>query len=143
LDSKLVNSHLSAALPWGSYSITDNASDGRRRTNSPAIERWIAERDADRIGRISNLMGGGNVQSATGNLVTPLTPKTICTKDTDCINSGQGCGGDVCSHQAASPTCVLSISGDPGYCNVTSDCWCTAEGAACNAATHRCSIVSH
>ena len=38
---------------------------------------------------------------------------------------------------------VLSISGDHGYCNVTSDCWCTAEGATCNAATHRCSIVSH
>jgi len=112
-------------------------------TAGPDKNLWIAERDADKIGRISNLMGGGNVQSATGNFGTPLTPKTMCTKDTDCINSGQACGGDVCSHQAASPTCVLSISADPGYCTVTADCWCTAEGATCNAATHRCSIVSH
>ncbi len=109
----------------------------------PSGARPYAIAPGPEIGRISNLMGGGNVQSATGNFGTPLTPKTMCTKDTDCINSGQACGGDVCSHQAASPTCVLSISADPGYCTVTADCWCTAEGATCNAATHRCSIVSH
>ncbi len=113
-------------------------------TAGPDKNIWFAERDANKIGRISNLTGGGNVSSATGPLVgTPLTTSGNCTKDTDCISSGKGCGGDVCSYKTMPQTCVLATIGDPGYCTVASDCWCTVEGATCDATTHHCSITSH
>jgi streptogramin lyase len=112
-------------------------------TSGPDKNIWFAERDANKIGRLSNLTGGGNVASATGDFGTTLTTSGKCTVDRDCIASGKACGGDLCSHKAATPVCVLSISGDPGWCNTAADCWCAAKNATCDAATHSCSVTSN
>jgi len=112
-------------------------------TAGPDKNIWFAERDANKIGRISNLTGGGNVSSAMGPLVgTPLTTSGKCTKDTDCISSGKACGGDVCSHKGATPACVFAVSGDPGYCSAPADCWCAGQGATCDATSHHCSTTT-
>jgi hypothetical protein len=52
------------------------------------------------------------------------------------------CGGDVCSHAASPPACVLANTGDPGWCSSSSDCWCMAQGAMCDTASHHCSTTS-
>jgi streptogramin lyase len=109
----------------------------------PDKNLWFAERDANKIGRISNLTGGGNVPSATGEFGTMLSTGAKCTVDKDCVSSGKACGGDVCSHKTATPSCVLSISGDPGWCMTAADCWCMTKGATCDAATHHCSVASN
>jgi len=111
-------------------------------TSGPDKNLWFAERDANKIGRLSNLMGGGNVPSATGELGTTAGTGAKCTKDSDCIASGKTCGGDVCSHATTPPSCVLAISGDPGWCTVATDCWCTTKGATCNTMNH-CSVTKH
>jgi virginiamycin B lyase len=112
-------------------------------TSGPDKNLWFAERDANKIGRLSNLTGGGNVPSAMGGFGTVLSSGMKCTVDKDCIASGKACGGDVCSHAMATPTCALSVDGDPGWCNTAADCWCMAKGANCDAATHHCSITSN
>jgi streptogramin lyase len=105
----------------------------------PDKNLWFAETDAEKIARISNLTGGGNLGSATGDFSTTLSTSGPCTKDTDCTASGQACGGDVCSHSTTPGTCVLAVTADPGYCNASSDCWCAAQGAMCDATSHHCS----
>lgn len=112
-------------------------------TSGPDKNIWFAERDANKIGRLSNLTGGGTVASATGNFGTTLTTSGKCTVDRDCVSSGKACGGDLCSHKVATPVCVLSISGDPGWCMVAADCWCGTKGATCDATTHHCSVTSN
>jgi streptogramin lyase len=108
-------------------------------TAGPDKNIWFAEKGVNKIGRLSNLMGGGNVPSAMGPLSTPLTPAVMCTKDTDCVYSGKACGGDVCSYKATPHVCVLANSGDPGWCTAAADCWCAGAGATCDATTHHCS----
>jgi hypothetical protein len=68
----------------------------------------------------------------------------MCSKDTDCINSGKGCGGDVCSYATSTPQCVLSNTGDPGWCGSDSDCWCNAppQKATCDTTSHHCSTTT-
>jgi len=112
-------------------------------TAGPDKNLWFAEQDADSIARISNLTGGGNVNSVTPDKIgTTLTTSGACTKDTDCIASGKACGGDVCSYKTTPHTCVLSTVGDPGWCTTTADCWCAFQGATCDTTTNHCSIVT-
>jgi streptogramin lyase len=124
------------------YPIPTANTDVEGITAGPDNTVWFAETDAEKIGRISNLTGGGNLSSATGAFGTTLTTSGPCTKDADCVASGQACGGDVCSHSGASPSCTFAVTADPGYCNVTSDCWCAFQGATCDGATHHCSTTT-
>jgi DNA-binding beta-propeller fold protein YncE len=104
---------------------------------------WITEKSANKVARVSNLKGGGDIPSTMSNLGTSLTGTVMCTKDRDCIQSGKACGGDVCSYKAAMHMCVLSNSGDPGYCAADADCWCSGEGATCDMTAHKCSFTVH
>jgi len=107
------------------YPIPTPNTDVAGITTGPDGNIWFAEEFVGKIGRFSNLMGGGTLASATGPLVTTALGGTVatCMKDTDCVNSGMGCGGDVCSHAATLSTCVLSNAGDPGWCTTSADCW--------------------
>jgi streptogramin lyase len=125
------------------YPIPTANTDVEGITAGPDNNLWFAETDAEKIGRVSNLTGGGNLSSATGDFGTALTTSGPCMKDTDCLSSGQFCGGDVCNHSTTPGTCVLAVTANPGYCNVATDCWCAARGATCDAATHHCSITSN
>jgi len=125
------------------YPIPTPNTDVMGITEGPDKNMWFAERDANKVGRISNLMGGGNVASAMGGeLGTTLSTSGKCTNDADCIASGKACGGDICSHKTNPPSCVLAISGDPGWCTANADCWCSMKGAMCDATTHACSLTS-
>jgi streptogramin lyase len=110
-------------------------------TAGPDGNMWFSEEFVAKIGRFSNLMGGGTLasgmvaQSPLGGTVT------MCTKDTDCVNSGMACGGDVCSHAVSPPACVLANTGDPGWCTSSSDCWCMSQGATCDTTSHHCSTT--
>jgi virginiamycin B lyase len=111
-------------------------------TAGPDGNMWFAEEGAGKIGRFSNLTGGGTLASSAVSQ-TPLGGTVgMCTKDKDCVNSGMACGGDVCSHAGATPACVLSNTGDPGWCTASSDCWCMSTGATCDATSHHCSTTS-
>jgi streptogramin lyase len=111
-------------------------------TAGPDGNMWFSEEYVGKIGRFSHLMGGGTLASGMVGQ-TPLGGLVgMCTKDTDCINSGMACGGDVCSHATSPPACVLANTGDPGWCNSSSDCWCMSTGATCNTASHHCSTTS-
>jgi streptogramin lyase len=126
------------------YPIPTPNTDVEGITMGPDKNMWFAETDAEKVARISNLTVGGNLNSATGDaLGTTLTISGPCVKDTDCIASGQTCGGDVCSHTTTSGTCMFAVTGDLGYCNATTDCWCAAQGATCNTASHHCSFTLH
>ena len=104
---------------------------------------WFSEEFVGKIGRFSNLTGGGTLASSTITQ-TPLGGTvTKCTNDTDCVNSGMGCGGDVCSHILSPSACVLANTGDPGWCTASSDCWCMSEGATCDTTTHHCSTTGY
>jgi streptogramin lyase len=110
-------------------------------TAGPDGNIWFAEEFAGRIGRFSDLKGGGTL--ASGSLTMSPLGGTVgmCTKDGDCINSGMGCGGDVCGHATTTPQCVLANTGDPGWCTSRSDCWCAPQGATCDTTTHHCSTT--
>jgi len=100
---------------------------------------YFTELDANKIGRVSNLTGGGNVAPGVkanmlGGMGTP------CTDDTDCIDAGKACGGDVCSGKTH--TCVAATSEDPGTCSAAAKCWCAGQGATCDATTHHCSFTN-
>jgi hypothetical protein len=100
---------------------------------------YFTELDGNKVGRVSNLTGGGNI--APG--LKPDAPGgmgTTCTDDTDCIDSGKACGGDVCSGKTH--TCVESTSLDPGTCSAAAKCWCAPRGATCDATTHHCSFTT-
>ncbi|HEY2902354.1 MAG TPA: hypothetical protein VGL59_17360 [Polyangia bacterium] len=123
------------------YPIPTPNTDVEGITVGPDKNLWFAETDAEKIGRISDLTGGGNLGSATGDFGTKLSTSGPCVKDSDCTASGQACGGDVCSHSTTPGTCVLAVTANPGYCNVTGDCWCVPQGATCDATAHRCSMT--
>jgi len=72
-----------------------------------------------------------------------LSDGKTCTDDTDCVESGKACGGNVCSWKVTPHACVLAIKGDPGRCTNDSKCWCAGEGATCNATSHSCSFTTH
>ncbi len=97
---------------------------------------YFTELSVNKVGRISNLMGGGTVKP--GVKVGP-PPGMACTNDTDCIGAGHTCGGDVCS--AMTHTCVGSATMDTGTCSTAAQCWCMSEGATCDATTHHCSFT--
>jgi virginiamycin B lyase len=123
------------------YSIPTPNAEVQGITAGPDGNMWFAEEFAGKIGRFSDLNGGGTL--ASGSLAMAPLGGTIpmCTKDTDCINSGMGCGGDVCSHAATTPACVLADTGDPGWCTTSSDCWCAPQGATCDTSSHHCSTT--
>jgi streptogramin lyase len=125
------------------YPIPSANADPAGITVGPDGNLWFTEKSVNKIGRISNLKGGGTLPSAMGNLGTTLSGNMMCMKDTDCPGGGKACGGDICSWKAMPHVCVIAVSGDPGYCSVNADCWCAAEGATCDAAAHRCSITIH
>jgi streptogramin lyase len=124
------------------YPIPTANTDVEGITAGPDKNLWFAETDSEKIGRISNLTGGGNLASATGAFGTTLSTSGPCTKDIDCISSGKACGGDVCSHKGTTPQCVFAVSADPGYCSAASDCWCASQGATCDATSHHCSTTT-
>jgi hypothetical protein len=125
------------------YPIPTANSEPSGITAGPDGNLWFSEKAVNKIARISNVKGGGNIPSAMGNLGTPLSGTTMCTKDNDCLASGKTCGGDVCSYKAMPHVCVLAVSGDPGYCNANTDCWCAGAGATCDTAAHHCSATKH
>ena len=56
-----------------------------------------------------------------------------CTKDTDC--PGTECGSQVCDWTSGTPTCVPAGTKPQhldGWCAVTADCKCAAQGAWCS-----------
>ena len=77
------------------YPIPTANTDVEGITAGPDKNLWFAETDSEKIGRISNLTGGGNLASVTGSFGTTLSTSGPCTTDSDCISSGKACGGDV------------------------------------------------
>jgi virginiamycin B lyase len=120
------------------YAIPTRASDPYDITVGPDQNLWFTELSSNKIGRLSNFAGGGNVMAVEGGARgEELGGDTACAKDTDCIESGRACGGDVCGTEK---TCVLAVSSDPGTCVSDADCWCQSRGATC--AEGHCSFVT-
>jgi virginiamycin B lyase len=120
------------------YAIPTRASDPYDLTVGPDGNLWFTEISSNKIARISGLTGGGNVMASDGGVRgEELGGDTACSKDTDCIESGRACGGDVCSTESL---CVLAVSGDPGKCASDADCWCQSRGATCTEG--HCSFIT-
>jgi hypothetical protein len=120
------------------YGIPTRASDPYDITVGADGNLWFTELSFNKIGRISSLTGGGNLTASEGGVQSgELGGDRSCSKDTDCIESGRACGGDVCSTESL---CVLAVSGAPGKCASDPDCWCQAEGALCTAG--QCSFLT-
>jgi virginiamycin B lyase len=118
------------------YAIPTRASDPYDITVGPDENLWFTELSTNKVGRIRNLLGGGSVTASPGGVRSQeLGGASPCSKDTDCIESGKTCGGDVCSSENV---CVLAVSGAPGRCMTDADCWCRSRGATC--ANGRCSV---
>jgi hypothetical protein len=103
---------------------------------------WFTELSSNKVGRVSNLKGGGTLMASSGmggGGGGDLGGDTACTKDTDCKESGKACGGDVCSTDKK--VCVLAVSANKGTCATDADCWCQAEGAKCMSGS--CSFTVH
>lgn len=97
---------------------------------------------ANKVARITNLAGGGNLKSSMPSAGAPTPfPSTTCTTDADCVGSGKACGGDVCSYKVTPHVCVLANSGDPGYCTSNTQCWCASQAATCDTTKHACSAT--
>jgi len=126
------------------YVVPTANSDPTAITVGPDKNLWFTELSANKIARISNLTGGGNLQSSMPSAGAP-TPigSTTCTTDADCVGSGKACGGDVCSYKVTPHVCVLADTGDPGYCTSTPQCWCASQGATCDATKHACSSTMY
>jgi virginiamycin B lyase len=120
------------------YAIPTRASDPYDITVGPDQNLWFTELSSNKIGRISNLTNGaGNVTASVGGVHVPeLGGDTTCNKDTDCVDSGKACGGDVCSSKSI---CVAAVTGDLGRCASDADCWCKSRGAQCT--DGRCSFT--
>ncbi|HEX3697853.1 MAG TPA: hypothetical protein VH374_20940 [Polyangia bacterium] len=123
------------------YTIPSANADGAGIALGPDKNIWFAELSTNKIARISNLAGGGTINSITGGDGAMVTLGRMCAKDSDCVDSGKACGGDVCSSATTPHSCVLASSGDPGTCATDADCWCMSMGATCAAATHHCSMT--
>jgi virginiamycin B lyase len=121
------------------YALPTPNSDSMGLTAGPDNALFFTEQENNKIAKITNLMGGGNV--APGLKPVPaIAAPTPCTNDTDCIGSGKACGGDVCS--STTHTCALANTHDPGTCASAANCWCMGAGATCDGTTHHCSITS-
>jgi streptogramin lyase len=127
------------------YAIPTASADPTGMAAGPDGNIWFTELSTNKIGKISNLMGGGMVKATTGmgGGDAPLTDGKACVNDTDCLGSGKACGGDVCSYKVTPHVCVLATSGDPGWCSADAKCWCMSEGATCNMTSHACSATLH
>jgi streptogramin lyase len=111
------------------YAIPTRASDPYDITVGPDGNLWFTELSSNKLGRII-LAGGGDLIATEGGVRgQELGGDTPCSKDTDCIESGRACGGDVCSTEGL---CVLAVDRDPGTCSVDADCWCQSRGATCS-----------
>jgi len=111
------------------YVIPTSASDPYDITVGPDKNLWFTELSSNKVGRIQNLTGGGSLTASDGGARSgELGGDTACRKDTDCIESGKACGGDVCGSERL---CVLAVRGDPGSCSTDADCWCQSHGATC------------
>jgi len=120
------------------YSVPTKASDPYDLAVGPDGNLWFTELSSNKIGRVSNLGGGGNAMASEGGVrAGELGGDTGCRKDTDCVESGKACGGDVCG---VALVCVLAVSGDPGACSTDDDCWCKSHGATCE--NGHCSFVA-
>ena len=139
---------IARATPDGSiaeYLVPTASADPTGIALGPDGNLWFTELSANKIGRVSNLSGGGTVKSSTGTVSgdAPLTDGKTCTNDTDCVESGKACGGDVCSFKVTPHVCVLATSADPGWCSADDKCWCKSEGATCDMTSHACSFTLH
>jgi streptogramin lyase len=123
------------------YEIPTAGSDPYDIVVGPDDNLWFTEISANKIGRISNLGGGGDLMAKPVGAMGggELGGDTPCTKDNDCQDSGKACGGDVCS--AEKKLCVLAVTDDPGSCGADADCWCQGEGATCMAG--HCTFTVH
>jgi virginiamycin B lyase len=120
------------------YAIPTRASDPYDIAVGPDGNLWFTELSSNKVARVSGLSGGGTVMASEGGVRgQELGGDTPCARDTDCIESGRACGGDVCSTELS---CVLAVSGDPGRCSSDADCWCQSRGATC--ADDHCSFVT-
>ncbi len=142
------NNAIARITPAGSiaeYSIPSAAADPNGLTAGPDGNIWFTELSTNKIGRVSNLAGGGMLKSSptTGGGDAPLTDGKTCVNDTDCVGSGKACGGDVCSYKVTPHVCVLATTADPGWCASDDKCWCKSEGATCDATKHACSSTTH
>jgi streptogramin lyase len=124
------------------YAVPTADSDPDGIALGPDKNIWFTELSANKIARISNLSGGGNV-APSGNIgaTDPLSVGMACTVDHDCVGSGMACGGDVCSWAVTPHVCVLVETADPGWCTASASCWCAGEGATCNTTSHHCSFT--
>jgi virginiamycin B lyase len=126
------------------YVLPTVSSDPTGIAVGPDKNLWFTELSANNIGRITNLTGGGNLQSSSPSAgAPPPMTGTTCTTDADCVGSGRACGGDVCSYKQTPHVCVLAEGGDPGYCTSNAQCWCAGEGATCDTTKHACSATVH
>jgi len=123
------------------YRIPTANSDPFDIVKGPDGNLWFTEISANKIGRVSNLAGGGTLMAnAPGEMtVDELGGDTPCSNDSDCQESGKACGGDVCS--AEKKLCVLAVTNDPGTCAADADCWCRGQGATCSAG--HCTFTVH
>jgi virginiamycin B lyase len=124
------------------YLVPTANSDPMSITAGPDKNLWFTELSANKIGRVSDLGGGGSLDSSDGTRGPPLSGGMACSKDGDCNASGKACGGDVCSWATANHTCVLAETADPGWCMADADCWCASMGATCDKTTHHCSFTT-
>ena len=126
------------------YPVPTSGSDPSGITLGPDGNIWFTELSTNKVARISNLSGGGNVGSSSGaSGGGELSDGKTCTDDSDCVDSGMACGGDVCNVKVTPHVCVLAIGGNPGWCTADSKCWCANEGAACDMTSHACSFTTH
>jgi streptogramin lyase len=126
------------------YVVPTAGSDPTGIAVGPDKNLWFTELSANKIGRVSNLTGGGNVQSSMPSAgAPPPLGTTTCTTDADCTGSGKACGGDVCSTKVTPHVCVLAETGDPGYCTTTAQCWCAGQGATCDTTKHACTSTTY
>jgi streptogramin lyase len=132
------------ATPTGAiaeYSIPTPRSVPTGICVGPDKNVYFTELDGNKVGRVSNLSGGGNIAPGLKPDDTSSTGMAKpCTDDSNCIDSGNACGGDVCS--AMTHTCVAATSQDPGSCSTTAKCWCAGQGATCDATAHHCSFTT-
>ena len=119
------------------YQIPTENAEAQGICLGPDGNLYFTELSTNKVGRISNLMGGGTVKP--GLTMAGPKPGMACANDTDCIGAGHTCGGDVCS--TTSHTCVSSATADLGTCSTAAQCWCMAQGATCDATAHHCSFT--
>jgi streptogramin lyase len=126
------------------YAVPTSGSDPSGIAPGSDGNIWFTELSANKVTRISDLNGGGNVGSSTGvGGSGELSDGKTCTDDTDCPESGKACGGDVCNVKVTPHICVLAVEGNLGQCSDDSKCWCVGEGATCNTTSHACSFTTH